>query len=181
MDRLRLRAALRREAAAHATVRRLREELAVLVPNLFAAEQAALLFWHYQVALGDATQHAFEQHLAAFTLRRSRGVWRPVRDWWCGTPPAASKVGGPFTSIGAERAAEWGEHVSQVTMAAKRVLVRRGLLDITHGLRLAARPGAGPARRHGRPAGSPLDPLATNGGRSPAEPAPLDGDRPGEP
>jgi hypothetical protein len=60
-----------REAAAHVAVRQLREELAVLVPQLFAAEQSALLFWRYQVA--------------------------------------------------------------RITMAAKRVLVRRGLLDTPTG------------------------------------------------
>jgi hypothetical protein len=42
-------------------------------------------------------------------------------------------------------------------MAAKRVLVRRGLLDITHGLRLPPLPGAWTARRGGLPASNSLD------------------------
>ena len=96
----RLRAAPAREAAAQATVRQLREQLAVLVPQLFAAEQAASLFWRYQVAIGDAAQHAFEQHLAAFTMRRSRGAWRPVRDWWRGATPVAPGAAGRLTSVG---------------------------------------------------------------------------------
>jgi hypothetical protein len=120
----RLRAALAREAAAQATVRQLREQLAVLVPQLFAAEQAALLFWRYQVAIGDAAQHAFEQHLAAFTMRRSRGAWRPVRDWWRGATPAAPGAAGRLTSVG-EAQSDWGDQVARVTMAAKRVLVGR--------------------------------------------------------
>ena len=42
-SRRQLQDARAREAAAHAAVRQLREELAVLVPQLFAAEQSALL------------------------------------------------------------------------------------------------------------------------------------------
>jgi hypothetical protein len=143
------RAALAREAAAQSMVRQLREELAVLVPQLFAAEQAALLFWRYQVAIGDATQHAFEQHLAAFSMRRSRGVWRPIKDWWWGaTPPVPEVTETGLPSVGAGQS-DWTDQVAQLTMAAKRVLVRRGLLDITHGLRLPPLPGAwtAPARR----------------------------------
>src|SRR6266542_3196472 len=83
-SRRQLRLAQAREAAAQAAVNQLREELALLVPQLFAAEQAALLFWRYQVAIGDAAQHAFQQHLAAFAKRRSRGVWRPMVEWWSG-------------------------------------------------------------------------------------------------
>jgi hypothetical protein len=145
--RRQLRAARAREAAADATVRQLREELALLVPQLFAAEQAALLFWRYQVAIGDAAQHAFEQHLAAFTVRRSRGVWPPIAAWWLGAPPpAAPDVGSGrrFASVG-DQQSEWGDQVARVTMAAKRVLVRRGLLDITHALWLSRMPGAAPA------------------------------------
>jgi hypothetical protein len=148
----RLRAALAREAAAQATVRQLREQLAILVPQLFAAEQAASLFWRYQVAIGDAAQHAFEQHLAAFTMRRSRGAWRPVRDWWRGATPAVPGAAGRLTSVG-EAQSDWSDQVARVTMAAKRVLVRRGLLDITHGLRLAPLPGATTVQGDGGPAG----------------------------
>src|SRR5215218_11394456 len=128
-SRRQLQGARAREAAAQATVRQLREELAVLVPQLFAAEQAALLFWRYQVAIGDATQHAFEQHLAAFSMRRSRGVWRPIKDWWWGaTPPVPEVTETGLPSVGAGQS-DWTDQVAQLTMAAKRVLVRRGLLD----------------------------------------------------
>ena len=143
-----LRAALAREAAAQAAVRQLREELAVLVPQLFAAEQSALLFWRYQVAIGDATQRGFEQRLAAHSMRRSRGARRPITEWWRGASPAPSKTGKGFVSVGDE-GPDWGDRVTRVTMAAKRVLVRRGLLDITHGLRLPSLPGAPPLDHNG--------------------------------
>ena len=130
-----LQAVRAREAAAQAAVVQLREELAVLVPQLFAAEQSALLFWRYQVAIGDATQRGFEQHLAAQSMRRSRGIWRPITDWWRGASPAPSQAEEGFVSVGDE-GPDWGDQVARVTMAAKRVLVRRGLLDITP--RLAA-------------------------------------------
>jgi hypothetical protein len=48
--------------------------------------------------------------------------------------------------------------VARVTMAAKRVLVRRGLLDITHGLRLPSLPGGQAADHNGSPAGPTRDP-----------------------
>jgi hypothetical protein len=165
-DRRRLRAALAREAAAQATVRRLREQLAILVPQLFAAEQAALLFWRYQVAIGDAAQHAFEQHLAAFTMRRSRGAWRPVRDWWGGATPAVPGAAGRLTSVG-EAQSDWSDQVARVTMAAKRVLVRRGLLDITHGLRLAPLPGAATVQGDGGPVGDQPEAVGGDGHRPP--------------
>jgi hypothetical protein len=135
-----LRAARDREAATQAAVRQLREELAVLVPQLFAAERSALLFWRYQVAIGDATQRGFEQHLAACSMRRSRGVWRPIAEWWHGASPTPFGAGEGFVSVGSE-GPDWAHQVAQVTMAAKRVLVRRGLLDITHGLRVPSLPG----------------------------------------
>ena len=143
-----LQATRAREAAAQAAVRQLREELAVLVPQLFAAEQSALLFWRYQVAIGDATQRGFEQQLAAQSMRRSRGVWRPITEWWRGASPAPSEAGEGFVSVGDE-GPDWGDQVARVTMAAKRVLVRRGLLDITHGLRLPSLPGAPPLDHNG--------------------------------
>jgi hypothetical protein len=141
-----LRMARAREAAAQAAVHQLREELAVLIPQLFAAEQSALLFWRYQVAIGDATQHAFAQQLAAYSTRGSRGVWRPISEWWRGTPPASHGAGEAIASIGEDQP-DWGDQVARVTSAAKRVLVRRGLLDITHGLRLPFRHGV-PALDH---------------------------------
>jgi hypothetical protein len=151
-SRRQLRAAVDREAAVRAAVHQLGEELAVLVPQLFAAEQSALLFWRYQVAIGDATQRGFEQHLAAYSMRRTRGFWRPVTDWWRGSPPAPADAGEGVASIGEEQP-DWGDQLARVTTAAKRVLVRRGLLDITHGLRLApSLPGAPPAGRNGGPA-----------------------------
>jgi hypothetical protein len=162
----RLRAALAREAAAEATVRRLREQLAILVPQLFAAEQAASLFWRYQVAIGDAAQHAFEQHLAAFTMRRSRGAWRPVRDWWRGTTPTMPGAARQLTSVGAAQS-DWSDQVARVTMAAKRVLVRRGLLDITHGLRLAPPPGAATVQGDGGPVGNQPEAVDGDGHRPP--------------
>ena len=177
--RRRLRAALAGEAAAQATVRQLREQLAVLVPQLFAAEQAALLFWRYQVAVGDAAQHAFEQHLAAFTMRRSRGVWRPIRDWWRGATPAVPDAARQLPSVEAAQS-DWADQVGRVTMPAKRVLVRRGLLDITHGLRLPQPPVAPPAQRNGGPARSGPDAVADDGDRPPVPPAAPDGGRPQE-
>jgi hypothetical protein len=159
-----LQAARAREAAAQAAVVQLREELAVLVPQLFAAEQSALLFWRYQVAIGDATQRGFEQHLAAQSMRRSRGVWRPITDWWRGASPAPSEAGEGFVSVGDE-GPDWGDQVARVTMAAKRVLVRRGLLDITHGLRLPSLPGAPPLDHNGSSpaARSNRDPVSGDG------------------
>jgi hypothetical protein len=162
----RLRAALAREAGAQATVRQLRQQLAILVPQLFAAEQAALLFWRYQVAIGDAAQYAFEQHLAAFTMRRSRGAWRPIRDWWRGTTPAVPGAPRQLTSVGTAQP-DWSDQVARVTMAAKRVLVRRGLLDITHGLRLAPLPGASTVQRDGGPVASQPEAVDGDGHRPP--------------
>jgi hypothetical protein len=164
-----LRAARSREAAARAAPRQLREELAVLVPQLFAAEQAALLFWRYQVAIGDAAQHSFEQHLAAYSLRRSRGVRRPIVDWWRGATPTPPRTGEEPASIGGDQP-DWGNQVARVTMAAKRVLVRRGLLDITHGLRLPPMPGAGLIDEISGAAQSQLAPLLRDGRRQPIEP-----------
>jgi hypothetical protein len=159
-----LQAARAREAAAQAAVVQLREELAVLVPQLFAAEQSALLFWRYQVAIGDATQRGFEQHLAAQSMRRSRGVWRPITDWLRGASPGPSEAGEGFVSVGDE-GPDWGDQVARVTMAAKRVLVRRGLLDITHGLRLSSLPGAPPLDHNGSSpaARSNPDPVSGDG------------------
>lgn len=177
-SRRQLRAAQAREAATQATARQLREELALLVPQLFAAEQAALLFWRYQVAIGDAAQHAFAQHLAAFTMRRSRGVWRPLVAWWLGAPPVVPDAGSGwrFAPV-AEEQSDWGDQVARVTMAAKRVLVRRGLLDITHALWLSRLPGASPAG-NGRPAGSGADAVAGNDDRAPVVPPALDSGQP---
>jgi hypothetical protein len=146
-----LRTARAREAAAQAAVHRLGEELAVLVPQLFAAEQSALLFWRYQIAIGDAAQRGFEQHLAAYSMRRARGAWRPLTDWWRGAPPAPSGAGEGVASIGEEQL-DWADQLARVTTAAKRVLVRRGLLDITHRLRLSSPPAASPADHNGDPA-----------------------------
>jgi hypothetical protein len=159
-----LQAARAREAAAQAAVVQLREELAVLVPQLFAAEQSALLFWRYQVAIGDATQRGFEQHLAAQSMRRSRGVWRPITDWLRGASPGPSEAGEGFVSVGDE-GPDWGDQVARVTMAAKRVLVRRGLLDITHGLRMPSLPGAPPLDHNGSSlaARSNPDPVSGDG------------------
>jgi hypothetical protein len=56
-------------------------------------------------------------------------------------------------------------------MAAKRVLVRRGLLDITHGLRLPPMPGAGLIDEISGAAQSQLAPLLRDGRRrQPIEP-----------
>jgi hypothetical protein len=177
-SRRQLRAARDREAAVGAAVHQLGEELAVLVPQLFAAEQSALLFWRYQVAIGDATQRGFEQHLAAYSMRRTRGVWRPVTDWWRGSPPAPAEAGEGVASIGEEQP-DWGDQLARVTTAAKRVLVRRGLLDITHGLRLAPSvPGAPPAGHNGGPARTQPDPAAGDGHR-PTATSNLDRSQPG--
>jgi hypothetical protein len=182
-QRRQLRTARAREAAAQAAARQLREELALLVPQLFAAEQAALLFWRYQVAIGAAARHAFEQHLAAFTMRRSRGVWRPIAAWWLGAPRLVSDAGAGFASAGeapSERDdSEWSDQVARVTMAAKRVLVRRGLLDITHTLWLSRLPGASPAGNGGQ-ARSIADVIAGNSDRAPAGPPALDAGPPDE-
>jgi hypothetical protein len=151
-----LRKARDREAAAQAAVQQLSEELAVLIPQLFAAEQSALLFWRYQVAIGDATQHGFEQHLAAYSRRRSRGGRRPISEWWRGTPPEPPRAGDAVASIGEDQP-DWADQVARVTTAAKRVLVRRGLLDITHGLRLPSMPGAPAVDHNGGPARSPAE------------------------
>jgi hypothetical protein len=161
-----LRAARAREAAAQAAVGQLREELAVLVPQLFAAEQSALLFWRYQIAIGDATQRGFEQHLAVQSRRRSRGAWRPITEWWRGAALAPSEAGEGFVSVGSE-GPDWANQVARVTMAAKRVLVRRGLLDITHGLRMPSLPAAPPLDHNGSPAArSNPDPVSGDGHRS---------------
>jgi hypothetical protein len=175
--RRRLRAARASEAGAQAAAQQLHEELAVLVPQLFAAEQSALLFWRYQVALGDATQHGFEQQLAAYSMRRSRGIWRPIIDWWRGTPLAPSAAGEAVASIGEDQP-DWSDQVARVTTAAKRVLVRRGLLDITHGLRLPSVPGVPAADHNGHPARSDPDPAAGDGHR-PTATSTLDRSQPG--
>jgi hypothetical protein len=160
-SRRNLRTARAREAAAQAAVHRLGEELAVLVPQLFAAEQSALLFWRYQIAIGDAAQRGFEQHLAAYSMRRARGAWRPLTDWWRGAPPAPAGAGEGVASVGEEQP-DWADQLARVTTAAKRVLVRRGLLDITHGLRLSV-PGTPSADHNGGPAGRVPDPAAGDG------------------
>ena len=160
-------------AAADGAVRQLREELAVLVPQLFAAEQSALLFWRYQVAIGDATRRGFEQQLAAYSVRRSRGVWRPITDWWRGAPPAPAVADEGFVSISEEQP-DWGDQVARITMAAKRVLVRRGLLDITHGLRRPSLPGALQVDPNGSPVMSNPGPTGNDGHRRPVELSGLD-------
>jgi hypothetical protein len=158
-----LRGAQAGEAAAEGAVHQLGEELAVLVPQLFAAEQSALLFWRYQIAIGDATQRGFEQQLAAYSMRRTRGVWRPITDWWRGAPAAPSEAGEGIASVGEEQP-DWADQLARVTMAAKRVLVRRGLLDITHGLRLSSSlPGAASGEHNGGPTRSVPDPAAGDG------------------
>jgi len=131
----------------------------VLVPQLFAAEQSALLFWRYQVAIGDATRRGFEQQLAAYSVR--------------GAPPAPAGVDEGFISVGEEQP-DWGDQVARITMAAKRVLVRRGLLDITHGLRRPSLPGAFPVDHNGGPVMSNPDPAGGDGHHRPVEPSGLD-------
>ena len=160
-SRRQLEAARTLETSAQTTVRELRKELAVLVPQLFAAEQSALLFWRYQIAIGDAAQRGFEQHLAAYSMRRSRGAWRPITDWWRGAPLTPPGTDEGFISVGQEQT-DWGDQVARITMAATRVLVRRGLLDITHGLRRAIPPGAPPLDHNGSPAGSQAAPLVND-------------------
>ena len=151
----------------------------MLVPQLFAAEQSALLFWRYQIAIGDASQRGFEQHLAAQSMRRSRGVWRPITEWWHGASPAPSEGGEAFVSVGSE-GPDWADQVARVTMAAKRVLVRRGLLDITHGLRMPSLPGAPPVDHNGSPAArSNPDPVSADGRRFIGPSTSLDWDEPG--
>jgi hypothetical protein len=172
-SRRQLEGARAREAAAHAAVRQLREELAVLVPHLFAAEQSALLFWRYQVAIGDATRRGFEQQLAAYSVRRSRGVWRPITDWWSGATPVPSGADEGFISVGEEQP-DWADQVARITMAAKRVLVRRGLLDITHGLRRSASPGALHVDHNGGPVMSNPDPPGSDGHHRPVESSGMD-------
>jgi len=140
-------------------VRQLREELAVLVPQLFAAEQAALLFWRYQVAIGDATQHAFEQHLAAFSMRRSRGLWRPIKDWWWGaTPPVPEVTETGLPSVGAGQS-DWTDQPR-----FPRSLWRQsgcwcavGCLTSPTGCGCHRCPAPGPPRRGGLPASNSLD------------------------
>jgi hypothetical protein len=97
-------------------------------------------------------------------MRRSRGVWRPITDWLRGASPAPSEAGEGFVSVGDE-GPDWGDQVARVTMAAKRVLVRRGLLDITHGLRLSSLPGAPPLDHNGSSpaARSAPDPVSGDG------------------
>jgi hypothetical protein len=82
-----LRAAGAREAAAQAAVVQLCEELAVLVPQLFAAEQSALLFWRYQVAIG--TPHNVG----------SSSIWPPIA---C-VGPAVSGGRSPTGGVGHRR------------------------------------------------------------------------------
>jgi hypothetical protein len=176
-SRRQLQAARANEAAAQAAVRELREEIALLVPQLFAAEQSALLFWRYQVAMADAAQRGFEQHLAAYSMRRSRGVWRPITDWWRGAQLTPSGADEGFTSVGEEQP-DWGDQVARITMAAKRVLVRRGLLDITHGLRLPSLPGAAPVDPNGSPARSNPDPVGSDGRHRSVGLSGLDWDQP---
>jgi hypothetical protein len=73
---------------------------------------------------------------------------------------------GQLTSVGAAQP-DWSDQLARVTMAAKRVLVRRGLLDITHGLRLAPLPGASTVQRDGGPAGNQPDAVDGDGHRPP--------------
>jgi hypothetical protein len=37
---------------------------------------------------GKPAQRGLEQRLADYGLRRSRGISRPISDWWRGAPPA---------------------------------------------------------------------------------------------
>jgi hypothetical protein len=90
----------------------------------------------------------------------------------------ADAAGQP-TSVGAAQP-DWADQVARVTTAAKRVLVRRGLLDVTHGLRLPSLSGGPPARRNGSPAGRNPGRVTGDGDCPPLEPdAPNQGE-PGE-
>jgi hypothetical protein len=116
--------------------------------------------------------------LAAYSVRRSRGVWRPITDWWRGAPPAPVGVDEGFVSVG-EQQPDWGDQVARITMAAKRVLVRRGLLDITHGLRRPSLPGAFPVDHNGSPVTGDPDPMGGDRRDRPGELSGVDQGRPG--
>jgi hypothetical protein len=101
--------------------------------------------------------------------------------WWLGASPPVSDSGTGSASAGAAQSesgnSEWGDQVARVTMAAKRVLVRRGLLDITHALWLSRLPEASPAG-NGGPARSSPAAVAGNRDRTTTVPPALDGGRP---
>jgi hypothetical protein len=78
--------------------------------------------------------------------------------------PAPSEAGEAVASIGEDQP-DWGDQLARVTTTAKRVLVRRGLLDITHGLRLPSVPRPPAVDHNGSPARSNLDPAAGDGHR----------------
>jgi hypothetical protein len=100
--------------------------------------------------------------------------------WWLGASPVSDTGTGPASASAAQPEpgdSEWGDQVARVTMAAKRVLVRRGLLDITHALWLSRLPEASPAR-NGGPARSSPAAVAGNRDRVPKVPPALDGGQP---
>ena len=104
-------------AIAGATVPHLYQEPAAPVPQLFATERSALLFWRYRVAIGEAAQRGFELHLADHSLRQSPGVWRPISDWSCGAPPVVPGAKQEVTSVAGEQS-DMAAQVTRVTRAA---------------------------------------------------------------
>jgi hypothetical protein len=146
--RRKLRAAQRHEAAAQAAVRQLGGELAVLVPScLLPSRPPSVLA--VSGCTGRRCTHALAQHLAAFARRRSRrcrdrsSIGGAGRHQWCWRPGQGSPQ-----SVDEQ---DYEDQVTPVTMAAKPGAVRRGLLDITHGLRRSRPPQAPPAHPDGVP------------------------------
>jgi hypothetical protein len=69
-----------------------------------------------------------------------------------GATPVAPDAKQEVTSVAGEQS-DWAKQVARGAMAAKRVLVRRRMLDITHGLRVSRPTARPPAHPNGTPAG----------------------------
>jgi len=123
-----LRGAGAQQQAARQAVERRWIELAELVGQLGAAEVDAVQSWRQQAAVGDAAQHAVEQHLAEFGARHGRGIARRVGAWWRGRPPVRPEPSDTFSPIG-QTQPDWPAQVLRITAPARAALARRGLLD----------------------------------------------------
>jgi hypothetical protein len=123
-----LRRARAHQQATRQAVERHWIELAELVGQLSAAEIDAVQSWRQQAAIGDAAQHAVEQHLLEFGARHGRGVAQRVTGWWRGRRRVAPEPSHAFPSI-SETQPDWPAQVLRITAPARAVLARRGLLD----------------------------------------------------
>jgi hypothetical protein len=135
-NRLQLRRAERRAVRARnkkrALVDRLWSSLAALAPQFAMAEIEVDLTKRAQAQHGDYIVWLFDQYLLSSIARQARSLPDRIREWLRGRP-ATAPVPMPVFEPTAAAMPEWPAEILRISGAARRVLVRRGLLSAEDG------------------------------------------------